>query len=101
MNPADFSVPPSSLLQLQQEIADECARTDLECKARSVHLVGQPTRPPMYDVSQMEAEWHNDAEIIQSNQRDLVRAVHYLDLRGLLTRPIVGQPNIVAIGSTT
>jgi hypothetical protein len=101
MNPADFSVMPSSLQQLQQEIADECARTDLECKARSIDIVGQPTRPPMYDVSQLEVEWLNDEEIVEANQRDVERAVRYLDLRGLLTRPIVGQPNIVAIGSTT
>jgi hypothetical protein len=77
------------------EIADEACRVDIECKAR--HCPSD-FPAPVYDVSAAEAEWINDAEIIESNQRDLERAVRYLDARGLLYRPMPSQPQYVSFG---
>jgi hypothetical protein len=86
------------LQSLAQQIADETCRTDIECKARS-----WPSNlsTPVYDVSELEPTGINDPDLIEADQLDLERAVRYLDLRGLLVRPIAGQQHLVSIGAAS
>lgn len=100
MNHADFSVIPCALQKLQQDIADDYARFEIETKARYVSMPDRPVNQPLYDVSKLEPQdgGMNDEENLESDRRDLARAVRYLDMRGQLLRPIAGYPNIVAIG---
>lgn len=82
------------LAALERELATELARSDLECYAAEVDRpAGQM---PRYDTSRLNegrAAWMNPDDL----QADLARAVRHLDLRGLLVRPIPGQPHIVSI----
>lgn len=84
-----------TLADLQREIADEACRVDIEC-----HALGVPSSypHPVYDVSQLELGHPNDDEMAASDQQAIDRAVRYLDMRGLLVRPIAGQANYVSFG---
>lgn len=77
------------------EIADESARTDIECKALGV---ASRYPHPVYDVTAQEPSTINDPDLVEAMQRDVERAVRYLDARGLLVRPFAGEPNYVSFG---
>lgn len=92
MNPADFSVMPSALHQLQQEIADESSVFLIERYARR----GPKDSRGLWDVSSPDPDEVRDESLRQMDQ-DLLRAARYLELRGLLTRPVPGYPHLVRI----
>jgi hypothetical protein len=73
------------------QIADEYARSDIECKAVAA-ITNFPR--PVYDISQ--AEGPGDPALIEAAMEDVQRAVRYLDLRGLIVRPFPGQPQFVS-----
>lgn len=77
--------------ELAIEIADEYARSDIECKAMAA-VTNFPR--PVYDVSQPEGP--GDPALIEAAMQDVQRAVRYLDLRGLIVRPFPGQPQFVS-----
>lgn len=84
-----------TLAGLQREIADEACRVDIEC-----HALGVPSSypHPVYDVSALEPDGISDPDICAADQQAIDRAVRYLDMRGLLVRPIAGQANYVSFG---
>lgn len=80
---------------LAREIADDYARSDIECKAAGVIS----TYPhPVYDVTQLEPGLCSEPELLAAYRADVDRAVQYLDLRGQLVRPFAGQPHYVSFG---
>lgn len=78
---------------LALSIADESARSDVECIALAV-----PSNHPMpvYDVRALEPGLPQDDDMQDDYRAALDKAVRYLDLRGLLVRPIAGQPQFVS-----
>jgi hypothetical protein len=99
MNAADTYLADANVMgQMQSiaiEIADDYARSDIECKALGVIS----TYPhPVYDVSAVEVGPINEPELIDAYRADVERAVRYLDLRGQLVRPFEGRPQFVSFG---
>ena len=86
----------AQLAALERQIATEAAWTDLECIARMVRPASA-TSGPQYDLTVLREDMETDPEIRASEAEHLARAVQYLDLRGLLVRPIPGQKHIVSI----
>lgn len=84
-----------TLADLQRDIADEACRVDIEC-----HALGVPSSypHPVYDVSALEPDGISDPDICAADQQAINRAVRYLDMRGLLVRPIAGKANYVSFG---
>ena len=78
--------------KLQRDIADDAARTAIESFARRATL-------GMWDVTEPDPE---EAAMrgLELATEELRRAVQYLDLRGLLVRPVAGQPQIVTFAET-
>jgi hypothetical protein len=77
------------------EIADEACRVDIECFALSVP---SDFSAPVYDTTALEPGHLNDAELQTADMEAIQRAVRYLDLRGLLVRPMPSQPQYVSFG---
>ena len=87
----------AQLAALERQIATEAAWTDLECIARMVRPASA-TSGPQYDLTLLREDLPgDDPEVRASEAAHLATAVRYLDLRGLLVRPIPGQPHIVSI----
>lgn len=79
------------------EIADEYARSDIECKAQTA----QSTYPsPVYDTTLPEGPI-DEPELVDAAMADVARAVRYLDLRGLLVRPFLDMPHLVSFGRSS
>lgn len=91
----NFTVLSDDVARMALEIADETMRTTIECKAARC-LSTWPA--PVYDVTRLEPGHITDDEIVQADRRDIERAVRYLDLRGLLVRPVAGSPHYVSFG---
>lgn len=80
------------MAQLQQEIADDHCRVVVE-----TYCVRCPSDCPMpvWDTATLENPWRDD-DMRQADQREVERALRYLDLRGLITRPIPGDRRYVS-----
>jgi hypothetical protein len=80
---------------LAVEIADEASRLLIETRALEV-----PTNYgcPVYMVTHLDPHEAGPAEFHDSNLADLARAARYLELRGLLKRPLPSQPDCVTFG---
>lgn len=78
--------------ELEREIATDYARTAIECNAR---MVMGDDNGPFYDVTQLEPGRYTDEGLRAADAADVARAVRYLELRGLLVRPVAGQPQLV------
>lgn len=74
------------------QIADEAARTDIECHA----LIVSAANPSVYDIGALEPNDINDEEMEQADMAAIARAVTYLEARGLLRRPVDDAPNLVS-----
>lgn len=93
------SIEPSAAIDVQAlaiEIANDASVVLIESYAERSHLVSDRA---IWDVSAVDALEVNDDESIDMVLADLQRAVKYLDMRGRIERPVVGQPNLVAIRS--
>lgn len=95
LDPADFTAVQSGLHALERQIAVDACRCDIETKAKLVEVREGPIN--LYDVGQLEPSIIRDAELLQADQRDVARAVVYLDLLGLLQRHDAGKAHIVSI----
>lgn len=78
---------------LQQEIADEAARSDVECIALSVPRYHNLM--PVYDLAQLSPDLPTDDDMQQDYRAVLDKAVRYVELRGLLVRPWKDSPSLV------
>jgi hypothetical protein len=74
-------------------IADESCRVLIETRAR--YCISTCPKP-VYDVSALEPTTILDEEMDTADLEALRRAVRYLDLRGLLVRPVAGNPQYVS-----
>lgn len=90
---SSFTVVGDELAHLQQDFADEACKHLVETSAEWV-----PSKAPrwVYDVSRLDADVQANAEDPDAELATLRRAVRYLDLRGLLARPIENRPECVS-----
>ena len=82
----------AELQTLQRRLADAAAVTHIELFARRVPSTYVRD---VYDVSSVDELEAIERDIVQL-QEDLRSAVRYLDLRGLLVRPVKGHPQFVS-----
>jgi hypothetical protein len=82
--------------RLALEIADDQCVVLIESYAERSHLVADRS---IWDVSTVDALEVGEDESVDLVMADLSRAVHYLDLRGRIDRPVPGKPHLVAIRS--
>lgn len=93
LDPADFTVVQSTLHQLQQEIADESARSDVECIAQAVP--SYHNLMPVYRLDEISSNLPSDDDMREDYAAAPAKAVRYLDLRQLLVRPVKGEAQFV------
>lgn len=86
----------SDVFSLAREIADDASIYTIERFADQAE--GHP--PGVWDVRTVDEREIDHDDIVDIVAADLQRAVVYLDMRGLLKRPIAGEPHFVSIGST-
>lgn len=81
------------MARLQQELADIAAVILIECNARRATAASRG----LWDVSSPDEDELPDHKTLQQMADELAKAARYLDLRGLLARPVDGQPQLVRI----
>lgn len=90
----NFTVLPNATAALARRLADIGATVLLETTA--VRVVSSHATQ-LFDSQAVDEEEMPEGKTLEAMQRDLADAVKWMDERGLLVRPIAGNPRYVAV----